>query len=195
MRQGPSAATLSRQLRPTGFITAPFKQNHVVPDTIDMAIALPIADFAKATFSMQCAARVIVGNDLRLQRPVAIRLGSANQRAQQGAANPLAMCDRVDIDADLSDSSRASRVRHGCERRPTEEPLFLLASNKPSNAQMRRIPTLPRRRGRHERRQSCGETLRIDRPNLSPVTALHRIDDVLHGDYFAALSLQSVNKS
>jgi len=37
-----------------------------MPNVIDVAIALPVADLAKTTFTMQGATRPIVSNNLRL---------------------------------------------------------------------------------------------------------------------------------
>jgi hypothetical protein len=39
-----------RQARPTRALAPPFQQNHIVPDTIEMAEALANADLAETAF-------------------------------------------------------------------------------------------------------------------------------------------------
>lgn len=54
-----------------------------MPDATEVAKALASADLAKSAFSMQGAARGIARDDLRLQRPIAVRLGRGDQGVDQ----------------------------------------------------------------------------------------------------------------
>ncbi len=59
---------------------------------------------------MQRSTRGIRGNDLRLQGPIAFLFGLEDQTCEQCAAQAMALCTRSNVDADLSDAGRASRI-------------------------------------------------------------------------------------
>ena len=141
-----SAACLRWHIGPTRPIAAPLEQNNIVPDVVDVAEALAAPDLAKTASTMQGEARVVMRQDLRLQCPESIGFGNGNQRAQQRSTDTLATCLRADIDADLSDTRRSSRVRNRGECRPAKDAFVVLAGDDPAEGQMPGIPVLPNRR-------------------------------------------------
>ena len=86
------AARSRRQAGAAGERAAPFHQDDIVPDVVDVAVTLTIADLAKSDPGVQGAAGFVQGQDLGLQRPVAFGLRRGDQRVEQGFADALAVC-------------------------------------------------------------------------------------------------------
>ena len=96
-----------------------FEQDHVVPDFIDVAVALPPADFAETAGAVKRAAGEIAGHHLRLKRPIACRLGDVDEPVEQSGADALPLCLPCYVYADLSDAGSASGVGNRREGRPS----------------------------------------------------------------------------
>ena len=103
-------ALARRQAGAAGCGTAPFHQNHIVPDVVEVPVAFTCADLAETAMCMQGTAGLVGCQDLRLQGPIAVRLGGFDKRAYECPANAAALCFARNVYADLSDPGGASRV-------------------------------------------------------------------------------------
>ena len=82
-------AAVRRQARPARALAPPFQQNHIVPDTIEMAEALSNADLAETAFGVQRSAGVVLSQDLHLQGPVSLRFRGCDQAFEKPRADPF----------------------------------------------------------------------------------------------------------
>ena len=84
-----------------------------MPDIAYMAVPFAYPNFPVPGLSVKGAAGGIGGEYLGLEGPVAFRLRRRRETVEQPDADALASCFLRDVDADLSDAGRASRVRNG----------------------------------------------------------------------------------
>lgn len=82
-------AAVRRQARPARALAPPFQQNHIVPDTIEMAEALSNADLAETAFGVQRSAGVVLSHNLSLKSPVCLRFRGGDQTVEKTGADTL----------------------------------------------------------------------------------------------------------
>lgn len=92
-----------------------------MPYSVQVAVSFTIAHVAKSASNVERRTRGIVSHHLRLQSPIAFALGIGDQASDQRAAQALPSSAGGNIDADLSDAGRASRIRNRCERCPSDD--------------------------------------------------------------------------
>ena len=104
-----------------------------------MAEALADANLAEAAFCVKGTAGGIFRHDLGLEGPVRLRFRGADESEDERDADTLFLCVLIDVNADLSDAGRPSRVGNRGEGRPTVHGIPH-ARDDPAERQVRSIP-------------------------------------------------------
>jgi len=89
---------------------------------------------------MQSHTSLIGDQDLGLQRPVAFGFRHFGQVVEEGGTDPLTPAFFADIDADLSDSGRASGIGHGRQSCPAHHTAIFSPR---CDAPKRHVPSIP----------------------------------------------------
>ena len=114
-----------------------------MPDSVDMAVTLAVADPAKFTSEMKRHTRNIPGDHLCLQCPVSRFFRCGNQTEEQCTAYTTLLRTGGDVDADLSDPSRPSGVGNCAKRGPAQYLAVQTLGDQSAKGKMPLVPAFP----------------------------------------------------
>lgn len=160
---------------------APFEQDDIVPDTVQMAVTFAVTHLAKSARQMQRRTRGIRCHHLCLQRPIAFAFGRGNQSGEQCAPHAVPLCARRNVDADLSDAGGTSCIGNWRECRPSGHAPFAIARDETSYLQVGAVPVVPLRRTGCEGCNAGTQSFGVNALNFRPVASLHRLDREFQG--------------
>ena len=147
-----------------------------MPDSVDMAVTLAVADPAKFTSEMKRHTRNIPGDHLCLQCPVSRFFRCGNQTEEQCTAYTTLLRTGGDVDADLSDTGRASCIWNCRQGRPCDDAACGIACDETSCLQVSAIPGFPLRDRPGECGNACTQPFAVDPAHLRPVVLPKRFN-------------------
>lgn len=139
-----------------------------MPDAVALRDALPAADDTEPDRFVKAKACLVRGDDRGLDRPDPVVRRGSDETHQKRSPDAASARGRVDVHRVLDHPAVAVAARHRGHRRPADDRL-VRRRDRPENVQVRRVPFLPRGNARLERRDSGGQTGRVDPRDVRPV--------------------------
>src|SRR5215207_5835224 len=152
----------------SGLRAPALQQEDVAPAPLALAQALPPADHAEAAGLEHGHARLVLGEDHRLDGPDAARLGARHQGVEQRLADPAAARALADVHRGLGHAPVDLADRDPRQRGPPDH-LAAGAGDEAMVVEMVAVPALPRGDLGLEGRGPGPDALGVDRGDARPV--------------------------